>query len=98
MAALAEEACDAVVLAHGHNPRLSECLIDMARSVSSSGARIQVWGVAMPGGFLEERIRRILEGARCRGYRARAWCVPGSLARLPPPRLPPALSIATALP
>lgn len=63
MAALAEEACDAVVLAHGHDPRdYSKYLIDMARSVSSSGARIQVWGVAMPGGFLEERIRRILEG------------------------------------
>jgi hypothetical protein len=34
----------------------------MARSVSNTGARIQVWGTAMPGGFLEERIRRILEG------------------------------------
>ena len=63
MAALAEEACDAVVLAHGHDPRdYSKYLIDMARSVSSSGARIQVWGTAMPGGFLEERLRRILEG------------------------------------
>jgi hypothetical protein len=63
IAALAEEACDAVVLAHGHDPRdYSRYLIDMARSVSSSGARIQVWGMAMPGGFLEERIRRILEG------------------------------------
>ena len=63
MAALAEEACDAVVLAHGHDPRdYSKYLIDMARSVATSGARIQVWGMAMPGGFLEQRIRRILEG------------------------------------
>ena len=63
MAALAEEACDAVVLAHGHDPRdYSRYLIDMARSVATSGARIQVWGMAMPGGFLEQRIRRILEG------------------------------------
>ena len=63
MAALAEEACDAVVLAHGHDPRdYSKYLIDMARSVATNGARIQVWGMAMPGGFLEQRIRRILEG------------------------------------
>ncbi len=76
MAALAEEACDAVVLAHGHDPRdYSKYLIDMARSVSSSGVRIQVWGVAMPGGFLEERIRRILEGGPLpRLSRARLVC------------------------
>jgi len=74
MAALAEEACDAVVLAHGHDPRdYSRYLIDMARSVATSGARIQVWGMAMPGGFLERRIRRILEG--------------GPLPRLSRPRL-----------
>jgi TonB family protein len=76
MAALAEEACDAVVLAHGHDPRdYSRYLIDMARSVSSSGARIQVWGMAMPGGSLEERIRRILEGGPLpRLSRARLAC------------------------
>ena len=76
MAALAEEACDAVVLAHGHDPRdYSRYLIDMARSVSTSGARIQVWGMAMPGGFLEERIRRILEGGPIpRLSRARLVC------------------------
>ena len=76
MAALAEEACDAVVLAHGHDPRdYSKYLIDMARSVSNTGARIQVWGVAMPGGFLEKRIRRILEGGPLpRLSRARLVC------------------------
>jgi hypothetical protein len=76
IAALAEEACDAVVLAHGHDPRdYSKYLIDMARSVSNTGARIQVWGMAMPGGFLEERIRRILEGGPLpRLSRARLVC------------------------
>ncbi len=76
IAALAEEACDAVVLARGHDPRdYSKYLIDVARSVSTSGARIQVWGMAMPGGFLEERIRRILEGGPLpRLSRARLAC------------------------
>ncbi len=63
IAALAEEACDAAVLAHGHDPRdYSRYLIEMARSVSRRGVRIQVWGMAMAGGSLEGRIRRILEG------------------------------------
>ena len=76
IAALAEEACDAVVLAHGHDPRdYSRYLIDMARSVATSGARIQVWGTAMSGGSLEERIRRILEGGPVpRLSRARLVC------------------------
>jgi hypothetical protein len=76
IAALAEEACDAVVLARGHDPRdYSRYLIDMARSVATSGARIQVWGMAMPGGSLEERIRRILEGGPLpRLSRARLVC------------------------
>jgi TonB family protein len=64
LAALAEEACDSVVLARGHDPQqYSEYLIDIARSVATSGARIHVWGMAMPGAFLEQRIRRILESS-----------------------------------
>jgi beta-lactamase regulating signal transducer with metallopeptidase domain len=63
LSALAEEACDNVVLARGHNPReYAEYLIDMARSVTRSGARLNIAGMAMPGGSLPRRIRQILEG------------------------------------
>lgn len=60
---LAEEACDAVVLASGHDARdYAETLVAMARSVSHSGARVNVVGVAMPGGFLPQRIAKIIQG------------------------------------
>jgi beta-lactamase regulating signal transducer with metallopeptidase domain len=63
LSALAEEACDNAVLARGHNPHeYSEYLIDMARSVMRSGARLNIAGMAMPGGSLPRRIRQILEG------------------------------------
>jgi BlaR1 peptidase M56/Surface antigen variable number repeat len=63
LSALAEEACDNVVLARGHDPReYSEYLIDMARSVTRSGARLNTAGMAMPGGSLRRRIRQILTG------------------------------------
>ena len=63
LSALAEEACDNVVLARGYDPgAYSEYLIDMARSVKQSGVRLNVAGMAMPGGSLSRRIRQILEG------------------------------------
>lgn len=59
--ALAEEACDAAVLARGHDPReYSACLLEMARSVAESGMRLRAIGMAMPGSALPRRIRRIL--------------------------------------
>ncbi len=65
LSALAEEACDDVVLARGHNPRdYAEYLVDIARSVRRSGARLNVAGMAMPGGFLPQRIRKIMEDRR----------------------------------
>jgi hypothetical protein len=64
LSALAEEACDNVVLAHGYDPRAySEYLIDMARSVKQSGVRLNIAGMAMPGSSLPRRIRQILEGS-----------------------------------
>ena len=64
LSALAEEACDNVVLARGHNPReYSEYLIDMARSVALAGSRLNVTGMAMPGSFLQQRIRKIVVGS-----------------------------------
>ena len=75
--ALAEEACDDAVIERGHNPReYAECLLDIARSVSLSGSRLNVTGMAMPGGFLPQRIRKIMEGGRAAGLsRARMACV-----------------------
>ena len=64
LSALAEEACDAAVLEAGHDPReYAECLLHMARSVMQAGVRVDV-GMAMPGSFLPQRIRKILEGAQ----------------------------------
>ena len=62
LSTLAEEACDSVVLAEGHDPRAySEFLIDIARSVEKSGVRLNIAGLAMPGSSLARRIERILE-------------------------------------
>lgn len=62
LSGLAEEACDDAVLSRGHNPReYAECLLDLARSVSRSGARLNVVGMAAPGGFLRRRLRKIIE-------------------------------------
>jgi len=63
LSGLAEEACDAAVLAHGYDPRdYSEFLLDLARSVRRAGARVGALGVAMPGIGLEYRIRQMLSG------------------------------------
>jgi len=74
--ALAEEACDGAAIAHGHDPRdYSEYLLEFARSVEHSGSRIQEWGMAMPGGFLGQRIHQILAAAPApRTSRARLAC------------------------
>jgi beta-lactamase regulating signal transducer with metallopeptidase domain len=62
LSTLAEEACDSVVLAQGHDPgAYSEYLIDIARSVKGSGVRLNIAGLAMPGSSLARRIQRILE-------------------------------------
>jgi beta-lactamase regulating signal transducer with metallopeptidase domain len=62
LSTLAEEACDSVVLAQGHDPRAySEYLVDIARSVKKSGVRLNIAGLAMPGNSLARRIQRILE-------------------------------------
>ena len=63
LAGLAEEACDAAVLAQGHSPHdYSKYLLDLARSVERAGTRIEAVGMAMPGIYLPQRIRRMLSG------------------------------------
>jgi beta-lactamase regulating signal transducer with metallopeptidase domain len=82
LSALAEQACDDVVLARGHNAReYAEYLIDIARSVTRSGARLNVAGMAMPGSLLPQRIRQIMEGGRApRISRTRMACVAAACA------------------
>jgi hypothetical protein len=77
LSALAEEACDEIVLARGHSPReYAHYLIEMARSVKHAGRRLNVAGLAMPGSSLSRRIRQILEGDPApRISRTRMACV-----------------------
>lgn len=64
LSALAEEACDNLVLSRGHRPRdYSEYLVQMARCVSESAVRLNIAGVHMPGSSLPKRIRRITQGS-----------------------------------
>ncbi len=63
LSALAEEACDDAVLMNGHDPvQYSEWLLTLARAVRDSGSRVSAIGMAMPGAFLPQRIRRIVTG------------------------------------
>jgi GWxTD domain-containing protein len=61
LVSLAEAACDAAVLARGHE-RADYCeyLLSLARTVTASGRRIDIVGMAMPGAALSQRVDRIL--------------------------------------
>jgi uncharacterized protein (TIGR03435 family) len=83
LSTLSEEACDSVVLAAGHSPQsYSEYLLEMARSVTREGRRLNVnlVGMAMPGSGLSQRMRQILSGvpltpvSRARVLGAVAFC------------------------
>ena len=84
LSVLAEQTCDDAVLARGHDPHdYSEYLLDTARSVGSGG-RVNLAGAFMPGTFLPQRIRRILDDtssarvSRARRILAVAACVAAS--------------------
>jgi beta-lactamase regulating signal transducer with metallopeptidase domain len=86
LSTLAEEACDAAVLRAGHSPQdYSDYLLDMAHAVSRQGRRLNVAGMAMPGGGLPDRIRRILEEesmtprSRTRALCTLAFCATSSI-------------------
>ncbi len=76
LAALAEEACDAVVLERGHDAgEYAQCLLEMERAVMQAGARFPPLGMAMPGSALPHRIKKILEVAMpARLSRTRMLC------------------------
>src|SRR5436853_7506946 len=62
LSGLSEEAVDNGVLARGNNAReFAACLVELARSVSRPGARLNIVGMAVPGGLLRERLRKIIE-------------------------------------
>ena len=84
LSVLAEQTCDDAVLARGHDPHdYSEYLLDTARSLGSGG-RVNLAGAFMPGTFLPQRIRRILDDtssarvSRARRILAVAACVAAS--------------------
>ena len=61
LSVLAEETCDAAVLARGHTPQdYSEYSLDISRSVARSGSRLGIVGTAMAGSLLRQRIPQIL--------------------------------------
>jgi hypothetical protein len=61
LAALAEDTCDAAVLARGHDAQdYAEYLVDIARAVTRAGSRVKVVGTAMPGPRLARRIEQLL--------------------------------------
>jgi len=63
LSGLAEEACDAAVLARGYDPQeYSGYLLDLAQSVQRAGTRIDAVGMAMPGIGLKHRIQQMLSG------------------------------------
>jgi beta-lactamase regulating signal transducer with metallopeptidase domain len=82
LAALAEEACDQAVLAHGvDRHEYARQLIEMARSVNAAGVRVTWAGCAgFAAGNLSRRVRRILEApereemSRIRGAAAAGLC------------------------
>ena len=76
LSALAEEACDAAVIAQGHDPdAYAETLMKIARDVMDSGSRINSVAVAMPGPRLTNRICGIVgRRAFARISRLRAAC------------------------
>jgi len=61
---LAEAACDVAVLARGHE-RTDYCeyLLSLAHAVTTTGRRVDIVGMAMPGASLAQRVERILNAA-----------------------------------
>jgi bla regulator protein blaR1 len=67
VARLAEEACDAAVLADGHDPiTYSQVLLECAETAALAGGRVQAVGMTMPGAVLSHRIEQILTASQHR--------------------------------
>jgi hypothetical protein len=60
---LAEEACDAVVVSHGHDTGLyRRTLVRFARATANARVRLSALGTAMPGSALAARLRLLERG------------------------------------
>jgi beta-lactamase regulating signal transducer with metallopeptidase domain len=76
VATLAEQACDAAVVAHGHDPDLyAASLVKFARAQAAAGRRVATGGIAMGGLALERRLRLLQNPALARTGRARLLAV-----------------------
>jgi uncharacterized protein (TIGR03435 family) len=112
LSALAEEACDAAVLQQGHDPRdYANYLLELARAVQRTGVRVNVMGMAMPGSYLPQRIRKIIAGVStsrvssarmASAFIACAVCsamlAAGRLEHTPQIQAPPVVSLAVRAP
>ena len=79
---LSEQACDAVVLARGHERDLyASCLVRCARRVTAAGGRVMPMATAMSGSGLRERLR-MLERPQPEASRVRRFAVAGACTAL----------------
>jgi hypothetical protein len=54
-----------LALAEGHDPReYSQYLLELARLVQRAGTRVNVVAMTMPGGYLPQRVKKIIQGVR----------------------------------
>ena len=75
IAGLSEQACDAVVIARGHDAVVySECLVRFARRTTSARGRIAPMATAISGAGLRERIDKLAEPLPAAPSRARLAC------------------------
>jgi len=75
VARLSEQACDAVVIARGHDSDVySACLLRFARRASSAGRRLAPTAMAMPGAGLRDRLGKLTQPPTVRPSRSRLLC------------------------
>ena len=91
LSVLAEEACDAAVLARGHTPQdYSEYLLDISRSVARSGSRLGIWERRWLEAFFGSESRRFSTRAEHCQSPARGLWLLWPLVQLHPPYWRPA--------
>lgn len=72
---LSEQACDAVVIARGHDSDFyAACLLRFARRAAHAGGRVAPIGMAIPGAALDERLILLARPAMRRTSRSRLAC------------------------
>ena len=78
---LSEQACDAAVIARGHDSVLyASCLLRFARRVNDAGGRIAPVAIAMPGAGLQERLAVLARPEAAHPSRSRLACAAAACA------------------